>query len=77
MGKLSAAQRKRILKEFGHMPTQEELFAKVMASQQRMVDALHGAWETVPDDPAIRSQLSEVVGKVAQFQTHLKKVLKK
>ncbi len=41
-----------------------------------MIDALHGAWETAPDDPATRSQLSEVVARTAKLQTHLKKVFK-
>jgi len=75
--KLTKKQRERIIKEFGHIPTKEELFEKIMASQERMAKALAGAWENAPDDPKIKKQLLEAGEKSAKLKDGIKKTFNK
>ncbi len=78
MKKLTKKQKEKILKEFGgRMPTKEEIFEKIKASQERLMQALAGAARTAPDDPEIRKQLLEVVERAAKLRKGIyKKVLK-
>lgn len=75
--KLSKAQKDKLVKEFGHMPTQEEVFNKIKASQQKMMWALAKAWDAAPDDPKVRKQLIDVIEKAAKFDKKLQELIDK
>jgi len=46
------------MKQFGgRMPTKEEVFEKIRILQERMINALKGAYESAPDDPKVRNDL--------------------
>ena len=78
MPKLSKKRKEEIMKQFGgRMPTKEEIFQKIMESQERMAQALKGAWETKPDDPKIRKQLLEVGERSAKLKKGIQKVFGK
>ena len=50
MGKtLTGKQREKLIKQFGHVPTKEEIFQKIEESQERLVSSLAGMWQTAPD----------------------------
>lgn len=66
--KLTKQRRERMIKEFGHIPTKEELFAKIQASQQNLLNALAGAWDNAPDDPKIRSELLNAMKKAINLR---------
>ena len=66
--KLTKKQHERMIKEFGHIPTKEEIFAKMEASLARMNEALEGAWKTMPDDMKIRKDMTEVVARSAKLR---------
>ena len=69
--KLTKKQKDKLIKEFGHIPTKEEIFAKIRTSQEKMMAALKGAWDTAPDDPKIRKQLVEVVEKASKLRNKI------
>lgn len=76
--KLTEAQRKKIMKQFGgRMPTQEEIFEKIKASQERLMTALAGAARTAPNDPEIKKQLMEAIEKAGSLRKRIyKEVIK-
>lgn len=75
--KLSKKKEKELIKKFGHIPTKEEIFEHIKASQERMIWALGKAMETAPDDPKIRQQLLEAVEKATTLRDAIyKEVLK-
>lgn len=76
--KLSKKRREEIMKEFGgRMPTREEIFEKIKASQERLMTALAGAAKTAPDDPVVRKHLMEVVERAGGLRKKIyKDVLK-
>lgn len=75
--KLSKIKEKELIKKFGHIPTKEEIFERIKASQERMIWALGKAMETAPDDPKIRQQLLEAVEKATNLREAIyKEVLK-
>lgn len=76
--KLSKKRKEEIMKQFGsRMPTKEEVFEKIRASQERMMEALKGAYETAPDDPNVRKDLVNVIEKATKMRSKLyKEVLK-
>ena len=66
------------MKQFGgRMPTKEEIFQKIIESQERMAQALKGAWETKPDDAETRKQLLEVGERSAKLKKEIQKMLSK
>ena len=74
--KLSKKKRKEIMKQFGgRMPTKKEIFEKIKASQERMIAALKGAYETAPQDPKIRSELMEAIEKATKLRSKIYKDL--
>ena len=78
MTKLSKKRKEEIMKQFGgRMPTKEEIFQKIIESQERMAKALKGAWETKPDDPETRSQLLEVGEISAKLKKEIQKMFAK
>lgn len=74
--KLSKKKQDELIKKLGHIPTQEEVFQKIIESQERLADALKGAWETRPDDPEIEKQLLTVGGRAGKLRKELQKVIK-
>ncbi len=78
MPKLSKKRREEIMKQFGgRMPTKEEIFEKIRASQERLMEFLAGAAKTAPEDPQIRKQLLEVIEKAGNLRKSVyKNVLK-
>lgn len=76
--KLSRKRKEEIMKQFGgRMPTKEEVFEKIRASQERMMEALKGAYETAPDDPNVRKDLVNAIEKATKMRSKLyKEVLK-
>ncbi len=78
MKKISEKDKQRIIKEFGHYPpTKEEIFEKIMASQERMAEALAGAWKNAPDDPDTKEKLLEIGEKSAKLRDGIKKAFGK
>lgn len=76
--KLSKKRKEEIMGQFGgRMPTKEEIFQKIMESQERMAQALKGSWETKPDDPKTRRQLLEVGERSAKLRKEIQKMLGK
>lgn len=77
--KLSKKRREEIMKQFGgRMPTREEIFEKIRASQERLMSALAGAARTAPDDPEVRKQLMEVIQRAGNLRKNVyKQILKK
>lgn len=59
------------------MPTKEEIFQKIMESQERLAQALKGAWETKPDDEETRKKLLEVGERSAKLKAKIKKAFGK
>ncbi len=75
---LSKKRKEEIMKQFGgRMPTKEEIFQKIMESQERMAQALKGAWETKPDDPETKKQLLEVGERSAKLKKEIQKMFGK
>ncbi|EKD58101.1 MAG: hypothetical protein ACD_57C00031G0009 [uncultured bacterium] len=76
--KLTKKQREKIMKQFGgRMPTKEEIFEKIKASQERMMQALAGAARTAPSDPETRKQLLGVIERAATLRKKIyKQVIK-
>lgn len=75
--KISKEKEAELIKKFGHVPTEEEILAKIKASQERLITALAGALKTAPDDPEIRKQLLTAVEKAAKLRGEVyEKVLK-
>lgn len=75
--KLSKKQEAELIKKYGHVPTKEEIFEKIKASQEIMMRALAGALKTAPKDPKIREQLLEAVEKATKLRGKIyKDVLK-
>lgn len=73
MPKLSKKRKEEIMKQFGgRMPTKEEIFQKIMESQERLANALKGAWETKPDDPKIKEQLLEAGERSTKLKAKIK-----
>jgi hypothetical protein len=71
--KLSKNQEKELIKKYGHVPTEKEIFENLKAHQEKLMSALVGALETAPDDPEIRKQLMEAVEKATQMREKLYK----
>jgi heme oxygenase len=69
--KLTPQQRKRLIKEFGHIPTKKELFAKIQESQETMLKALEEAYKNLPDDPDIRGQFIEALERTSKLHKKL------
>ncbi|OGY21931.1 MAG: hypothetical protein A2126_00170 [Candidatus Woykebacteria bacterium GWB1_45_5] len=61
-------QKEELIKKFGHVPTKEEIFERLKASQERLMWALSGALETAPDDPKLRKQLLQAIEKAATLR---------
>jgi hypothetical protein len=77
MVKLSAEKKEQLIKEFGHIPTKEEIFEKIRTSQERLVVSLIAAWESAPNDPEIKSQILEAMQKASEIREKVyKKILK-
>jgi len=79
MKKLKLSQKKQaeLVEKFGHIPTQEEVFQKILESQERLAEALKGAWETKPSDPEVEKDLLEVGERAGKLRKELQKILKK
>ncbi|MBI1982079.1 MAG: hypothetical protein HYY87_02110 [Candidatus Levybacteria bacterium] len=78
MPKLSKKRKEEIMKQFGgRMPTKKEIFQKIMESQERMAQALKGAWETKPDDPKVAEQLLEVGERSARLKKEIQRMFDK
>lgn len=76
--KLSKKRREEIMKQFGgRIPTKEEIFQKIMESQNRLAEALKGAWETKPDDLETKKQLLEIGERSAKLRKNIQKIFKK
>lgn len=75
---LTQKQKEKIMKEFGgRMPTKEEIFEKIRASQERLMQALAGAAATAPNDPEVKKQLFGVIEKASNLRKKVyKEVLK-
>ena len=71
MSSIRRKDRELLIKEFGHIPTKEELYVKIRESQERFMRALEGAWETVPDDPKVRKELLRIVEKAAKLRQRI------
>lgn len=78
MSKLSQKRKEEIMKQFGgRMPTKEEIFQKIMESQERMAQTLKGAWESKPDDPEVKEQLLEIGERAGKLKKEIKKAFEK
>ncbi len=78
MPKLSKKRKEEIMRQFGgRMPTKEEIFQKIIESQERMAQALKGAWETKPDDPKARRKLLEVGERSANLKKEIERMFGK
>ena len=66
--KLTKKKKEELIKKFGHVPTKEEIFEKLKASQERLMWALSGALEAAPDDPKLRKQLLQAIEKAATLR---------
>ncbi len=77
MAKLSEEKKEELIKKFGHIPTKEEVFEKIRQAQERLVVSLIAAWESAPEDPAIRSQILDAMKESLSLREKVyKKVLK-
>lgn len=78
MPKLSKKRKEEIMKQFGgRMLTKEEIFQKIMKSQERMAQALKGAWETKPNDSETKEQLLEVGERSAKLKNEIRRMFGK
>jgi len=75
---LAPKLREKLMQQYGgRMPTQEEVFEKIRASQERLMTALVGMAKTAPNDPEIKKQLMEAMQKAAELRKKVyKQVLK-
>lgn len=75
--KLSKKREAEIRAQFGgKLPTPEEIFQKIAESQERMTQALKGAYESAPDDPKQREQLIDLIDKSVKLKEKIKKTFK-
>lgn len=66
------------MKQFGgRMPTKEEVFEKIKASQERMMAVLKGAYEAAPEDPKIRAEFMDAIDKATKLREKVYKDLMK
>lgn len=73
--KLSKKKQDELIKKFGHIPTQEEVFQKIIESQERLANALKGAWDTRPADPDIEKDLLEVGERAGKLRKELQRMM--
>lgn len=73
MKKLDPKTKEKLIKEFGRLPTKEEIFEKLIQSQERMIRALAGASKTAPEDPQIRTQLLKAMEKAIELREKIYK----
>ncbi|OGY26022.1 MAG: hypothetical protein A2Z24_02820 [Candidatus Woykebacteria bacterium RBG_16_44_10] len=66
--KLTKKKKEELIKKFGHVPTKEEIFEKLKASQERLMWALSGALKTAPPDLELRKQLLQAIEKAATLR---------
>jgi hypothetical protein len=74
--KLSPAVKKRLIKKYGHVPTKKEVFQKIQESQDRLMAALKGAYENMPEDPGLREQFLDALEQAAKLNKGIKQVIK-
>ena len=75
--KLSKRRKEEIMKQFGgKMPTKASILKKIIESQERMANALKGAYESAPDDPEVKKQLIEVGERTSKLKKEIEKLLK-
>lgn len=74
--KITKKQKEELIKKFGHIPTKEEIFQKLLQSQERLAQALKGAWETAPDDENIKQTLLEVGEKSSKLKKDIEGLFK-
>lgn len=72
---LSKKRKEEIIKLYGHIPTKEEVFQKIIESQERLANALKGAWETKPQDSKTVKQLLEVGARSGKLRKELEKLI--
>ena len=78
MGKtLTGKQREKLIKQFGHVPTKEEIFQKIKESQERLVSSLAGMWQTAPDDPKVKGKILEAMEKAMKLRQNVYKTVLK
>ena len=65
---------KLIIKEYGHIPTKKEIFQKIRESQDRMMTALQGAFNHMPEDPKLRQQFIDALEHAAKFNRGVKQI---
>src|SRR3989344_2535504 len=70
---LTGKQREKLIKQFGHVPTKEEIFQKIEESQERLVSSLAGMWQTAPDDPKIKGKILEAMEKAMKIRQNVYK----
>lgn len=75
--KLTKKQRAEIIAKYGKIPTKEEIIEKLMESQERLANALAGAWKAKPDDSETRKILIEVGEKAAKLRRSIKETFQK
>jgi hypothetical protein len=66
--KLTKKQKEELLNKIGHVPTRNEIFEKLKASQERLMWALSNALEAAPDNPKLRKQLLQAIEKAATLR---------
>lgn len=71
INKLTKKQKEGLIKKYGKIPSKKEIFEKLQTSQERMINALKGAWENMPED--ISSKERDVLIDVIERATKLRK----
>lgn len=72
--KLSKRKREELIKKYGHVPTKNEIFQKIIESQERLAQVLKGAWESAPNDQKVKETLLEAGEKSAKLRSKIKKI---
>ncbi len=74
---LTKKQKEELIKKYGHVPTKKEVFQKLIESQERLANALKGAWETAPDNEEVKKTLLEAGEKSAKLKKEIEKLFAK
>jgi uncharacterized coiled-coil DUF342 family protein len=73
--KLSKKQEKELIKKYGHIPTQKEIFEKMKASQEKLIYSLAGALASAPDDSETREELQKAIDKAFKLREGIYKMM--
>ena len=64
----------RFVKQIGRLPDDDELFSKILVSEELLTRIIENAWHTAPDNEEIRERLIRISERSAKLREGIKKI---